>query len=175
VSDAAVVRKAPPVGRQGNYAGGVTRLVAFTIDVAATWGIFTVSLAGISFAFQLVTGHNLKAAGHQVETVSAFVAWSFIYFSYQWSLGGKTIGMAIAGIRVVAKDGTPITGRQAVLRTLTFPLSFLLFGLGFVGILVTKDRHALHDRAARTVVVYSWDARAARLRWLARQESTEPV
>ena len=30
---------------------------------------------------------------------------------------------------------------------------------------------ALHDRIARTAVVYSWDARAARLRWLARQES----
>ena len=29
-------------------------------------------------------------------------------------------------------------------------------------------------RAAHTVVVYSWDARAARLRWLAKQEPAAP-
>ena len=83
--------------------------------------------------------------------------------------------MALLGIRVVATDGDPITARQAVVRTLTLPLSFLLFGLGFIGILLNKDRHALHDRLAKTVVVYSWDARAARLRWLAKQEPTTPA
>ena len=100
--------------------------------------------------------------------------WEFIYFAYQWSLSGKTIGMALLGIRVVATDGEPVTGRQAVIRTVTLPLSFLFFGLGFLGILLNKDRHAWHDRMAKTVVVYSWDARAARLRWLAKQESTLP-
>ena len=73
---------------------------------------------------------------------------------------------------VVASDRAPVTGRQAVIRTVTLPLSFLFFGLGFLGILLNKDRHAWHDRLAKTVVVYSWDARAARLRWLAKQEPT---
>ena len=82
--------------------------------------------------------------------------------------------MALLGIKVVATDGDAITPRQAVIRTVTLPLSFLLFGLGFIGILLNKDRHALHDRLARTVVVYSWDARAARLRWLAKREPTTP-
>jgi hypothetical protein len=50
-----------------------------------------------------------------------------------------------------------------------FPLSFLLFGLGFLGILVQRERRALHDLIAGTAVVYSWDARAARLRFLARE------
>jgi uncharacterized RDD family membrane protein YckC len=79
--------------------------------------------------------------------------------------------MAVLGIRVVRMDGTPIGWRQAVVRTLALPLSFLVLGLGFLGILTNRDRYALHDRIARTAVVYSWDARAARLRWLARQES----
>jgi uncharacterized RDD family membrane protein YckC len=164
--------KPPPVGRQGNYAGAVTRLVAFAVDVGATWGIFTLTLAGISFAVQLVTGTTLNLSSRPLLTTVAYAVWGFVYFAYQWALGGKTIGMAILGIRVVAADGLPASPRQAILRTLFFPLSFLLFGLGFLGILLNKDRHALHDRLARTVVVYSWDARAARLRWLARQEPT---
>jgi type VI protein secretion system component VasF len=50
-----------------------------------------------------------------------------------------------------------------------FPLSFLLLGLGFTGILVQRERRALHDLIAGSAVVYAWDARAARLRFLARE------
>ncbi len=109
---------------------------------------------------------------HQIASLIAAVVWEFIYFAYQWSLSGKTLGMAVLGIRVVTTDGSPIGPRQAVLRTLTLPLSFLILGLGFLGILTNRDRHALHDRLAGTAVVYSWDARAARLRWLAKQDPT---
>jgi hypothetical protein len=38
-------------------------------------------------------------------------------------------------------------------------------GMALVGIRVV----------AKTVVVYSWDARAARLRWLAKQKPTKPA
>jgi len=42
-------------------------------------------------------------------------------------------------------------------------------GLGFVGILMGNRRRALHDVIAGTAVIYSWDARAARLRFLSRR------
>jgi hypothetical protein len=58
-------------------------------------------------------------------------------------------------------------------RSLTFPLGFLTLGLGFLGILVQREHRALYDLIAGTAVVYAWDARAARLRFLARQ--AEPV
>ena len=166
----------PPVaGRQGNYAGAVTRLVAFAADVGVSWGLFTVGLAGLSFAINLVTGYQVNLGSRQILALVAFLIWEFIYFAYQWSLAGKTVGMALLGIRVVSKDGDAVTPKQAVIRTITLPLSFLFFGLGFLGILLNKDRHAWHDRLAKTVVVYSWDARAARLRWLAKQEPTTPA
>jgi len=69
---------------------------------------------------------------------------------------------------VVRDDGTGASGRRAVVRTLAFPLSFLFLGLGFVGILLGGQRRALHDVIAGTAVIYSWDARAARLRFLSR-------
>jgi uncharacterized RDD family membrane protein YckC len=76
--------------------------------------------------------------------------------------------MALVGVRVIRDDGTDASGRQAVVRTLALPLSFLLFGLGFAGILLGGRRRALHDVIAGTAVIYSWDARAARLRFLSR-------
>ena len=76
--------------------------------------------------------------------------------------------MAFFGVRVVSEDGSYTSGRQAVIRTLALPLSLLLLGLGFVGILVGDRRRALHDVIAGTAVIYSWDARAARLRFLSR-------
>ena len=47
----------------------------------------------------------------------------------------------------------------------------VVLGLGFLGILLGDQRRALHDVIAGTVVVYSWDARAARLRFLSRESS----
>jgi uncharacterized RDD family membrane protein YckC len=165
----------PVEGRQGHYAGAVTRLVAFAADVGASWGLFTLGAAALAFSVQLVTGHKFSLSDYQIASLIAAVVWEFLYFTYQWSLSGKTIGMAVLGIRVVSSDGASIGFRQAALRTLTLPLSFLLLGLGFLGILTNRRRRALHDHLAGTAVVYSWDARAARLRWLAKQDPTDPA
>ena len=73
------------------------------------------------------------------------------------------------GVRVVRADGAVAEPRRGVIRSLVFPLSFLLLGLGFLGILVQRERRALHDLIAGTAVIYAWDARAARLRFLARE------
>ena len=106
-----------PQGGRATTPGGVTRLVAFAADAGASWGIFTLSLAAITFAIHLVTGANVNLTKGTVTAVLvlfAFVVWEFIYFAYQWTLSGKTIGMALLGIRVVTTDGDPIAGRQAV-------------------------------------------------------------
>lgn len=157
-------------GRQGHYAGAASRLVAFAVDVGATWGIYTLGAGAVSLASQLVTGHSLTLAHHQAIGIVALGVWGYVYFAYQWALNGKTIGMALFGLQVVQADGSPITVRQAMLRTLVLPLSFAFAGLGLLGILVQRERRALHDLIARTAVIYAWDARAARLRWLARKD-----
>jgi uncharacterized RDD family membrane protein YckC len=170
---AAVVE--PVEGRQGHYAGAVSRLVAFGADVGASWGLFTLGAAALAFTIQLASGAKFSVNNHQLVSLIAAVVWEFLYFAYQWTLSGKTIGMAVLGIRLVKTDGSPVGARQAVIRTLTLPLSIFVFGLGFLGILTNRRRYAWHDRFAKTAVVYSWDARAARLRWLARQDPATPT
>ncbi len=78
--------------------------------------------------------------------------------------------MATFGLQVVTAEGGPIARRQAVLRTLGLGLCFLTLGIGFLGIVYQRERRALDDFVAGTAVVYDWDARAARLRWLARKD-----
>jgi uncharacterized RDD family membrane protein YckC len=156
------------VSAQGQYAGSVSRFLAYAIDLTASSAVFALGLAAISYVAKVVTGHEVSWNKGNVIVAVVFVAWEFLYFGYSWAASGRTFGMAALGIRVVMADGAPVEPRRGVLRALVFPLSFLLCGLGFLGILVQRERRALHDLIAGTAVIYAWDARAARLRFLAR-------
>ena len=114
------------------------------------------ALAAISFAASIITGHSISWNRNDLPVAILYVVWEFVYFAYSWGASGKTLGMALLGVRVVAADGTEAGPRRAVIRTLAFPLSFLLLGLGFTGILFQRDRRALHDMIAGTAVVYYW-------------------
>ena len=157
------------VAAQGNYAGSVSRFLAYAIDLFASTAVYTLALAAISYVVQIVTGEQVSWNRQDILVVVTYVAWEFFYFGYSWAVSGRTLGMAVLGVRVVRADGAVAEPRRGVVRALVFPLSFLLFGLGFLGILVQRERRALHDLIAGTAVVYAWDARAARLRFLARE------
>ncbi len=161
----------PPVIReslQGRYSGFASRFAAFAVDVGVSLGVFMLALAAISWAATVLTGKDINWNKGDIWVIIAYAAWAFFYFAYSWAASGRTAGMALFGVRVVRDDGTDADGRRAVVRTLALPLSFLLLGLGFLGILLGDQRRALHDVIAGTAVVYSWDARAARLRFLSR-------
>jgi uncharacterized RDD family membrane protein YckC len=165
---------APPpqaglVSYQGRYAGAVSRLTAYVIDLLLTIGVYYVVLAAISFSAQIVTGNSIHWNRTNIVVAIVFVVWHLFYMGYSWSASGRTFGMAMLGICVVKADGTTVDSRYGFLRALVFPLSFLTLGLGFLGILVQREHRALQDLIAGTAVVYAWDARAARLRFLARQ------
>jgi uncharacterized RDD family membrane protein YckC len=168
--DAVVARTPAAANRslQGRYAGFASRFAAYATDACASTVVFMLALAAISFAVSVVTGKSVSWSREDTWAGIAYLVWLFIYFAYSWAASGKTFGMALLGVRVVRPDGTDVGARRAVVRTLALPLSFLIFGLGFVGILLGRQRRALHDVIAGTVVLYSWDARAARLRFLSR-------
>jgi uncharacterized RDD family membrane protein YckC len=167
---------APPSGSpavireslQGKYSGFASRFTAFAVDVGVSLGVFLLALAAISFAARVLTGKDIAWNKDDTWVIIAYAAWAFVYFAYSWAASGRTAGMALFGVRVVRDDGTHASARRAVVRTLALPLSFLFLGLGFTGILLGDRRRALHDVIAGTAVIYSWDARAARLRFLSR-------
>lgn len=154
----------------GHYAGAVSRFVAYAVDVIIGWAAFTLGLAGVSFAIKIVTGRSVSwHFGSSIAAGAVFLAWELCYFGFCWAIYGRTPGMALLGVRVVRADGANVDPWRGVVRALAFPLSIIIFGLGFLGILVQREHRALHDMIAGTAVVYSWDAQATRLRFLARR------
>lgn len=167
----APARPAGWMSSQGRYSGAVSRLAAYAIDIAVSSGLFALGLAVVSYVINLVSRNPVSLNRHNIVIACIFAAWQFFYFGYSWAANGKTFGMAVLGIRVVRADGKTLDPWRGVVRALVFPLSFLLFGLGFVSILLQREHRALQDFIAGTAVVYAWDARAARLRFLARSSA----
>ena len=161
-------RPAGFVSLQGTYAGAASRFAAYVIDLVVSTSVFALGLAVTTFGVQIVTTHSVTWNRSNIVVAVIFIAWQFFYFGYCWAASGRTFGMAVVGVRVVRADGADLGPRWGVVRALVFPLSFLFCGLGFLGILVQRDHRALHDLIAGSAVVYAWDARAARLRFLAR-------
>ena len=157
------------VSAQGQYAGSASRFVAYLIDLIASTVLYLLALAIISFVVQIVTGSPVSWHRNNIVVVIIYVAWQFLYFGFQWAADGSTWGMALLGVQVVRASGTRLEPWRGWVRSLTFPLGFLTLGLGFLGILAQREHRALYDLIAGTTVVYAWDARAARLRFLARQ------
>jgi uncharacterized RDD family membrane protein YckC len=154
----------------GQYAGPVSRLSAYVVDAFVVTVAFSALLATATYVVDLVSDATVDDAGAWVLVTYGF--WSFLYMWLGFALAGRTVGMLLTGLKVVARDGRPLSPRAAFVRVLTFPLSFLLFGLGLVGIVIGRERRALHDVLAGSAVVYDWGDRPAELpaplaRWIA--------
>jgi len=168
---------APPAGarapkhRRGDYAGFASRFIAFTFDCVLSIAAFELVLVAASYAATVLTGSSIHWNKGDQWVILAFLVWEFLYYAHFWTTSGRTPGMIILGVQVVGRDGTRVGTRRGLVRTLAFPLSFLLLGLGFLGILFRPDRRALHDVIAGTALVYAWDARDAHLRSFAREGS----
>jgi uncharacterized RDD family membrane protein YckC len=152
---------------QGHYAGFVTRSTAFVVDIVAIVLIGDIVGAALQFVVSMLSGEQVHVTDVPFLPWILFAAWAILYCIYPVATVGKTLGMAIVGLRVVRRDGSRVGGRGAVLRFIALPLSFLTLGFGFLLILLRRDHRALQDLIGGTAVVYGWDARAARVRMLA--------
>jgi uncharacterized RDD family membrane protein YckC len=168
LDDRSQMWRLPPQDRavalQGRFAGAVSRFLAFLVDATLTGALFGLIGVLLVTALEIVADVTWDAADHRMLVAVAYALWQFTYFAGLTAITGRTIGKAVLGVFVVRPDGTRVTARAAALRTLAFPLSFLLFGAGFFLGVIRRDRRQLHDLIGGTAVVYAWDAETARLR-----------
>ena len=78
-----------------------------------------------------------------------------VYYAWCWLRGGQTLAMKTWRIRVVAKDGSPITLGQTLLRFIAAAAGISLAGAGLIWAFFDRDRQFLHDRLAGTKIVRS--------------------
>jgi uncharacterized RDD family membrane protein YckC len=156
---------------EGHYAGFATRTAAFAIDLLAIVAIFSVSGRIVEYLVNALSGDTFTFAQVPVLSDVALAIWAFAYCAYPLAMSGRTLGMAVLGVRVVREDGADVDTRHAALRVLAFPLSFIILGIGLLMILVERDRRALHDHIAHTAVVYAWESGPEPTRFLQKHRS----
>lgn len=158
----------------GHYAGFISRLVAFIIDVI----IISISLVAISWflsvtatmlQFRTILGFSFKSIPGFLSfvdtlfgpSVGSILSFFFVlgYHVFFLILAGQTPGKALIGLRVVPLKGGKISWWQAVVRFMAYFPSAILVWLGFIWILFDDRRQGWHDKLARTCVIYAWDAR----------------
>jgi uncharacterized RDD family membrane protein YckC len=142
-------------------AGAFSRLLAFAIDAGLMNASFLLGSALVSFiARELFGGSGDLPDQVLVVGTGAWLTAIGAYLTLFWSLSGETPGMRFLGLRLGEADTHGIGFRRAVRRLIWQGLSFLAFGLGFLGILRRDDRRGWADRRAGTVVLYVDDPRA---------------
>jgi uncharacterized RDD family membrane protein YckC len=127
--------------------------VAYSVDFMLAAVLLAVSSAAIAVAVALLTGDRVQLQVDPELGVPTTALFGFLYFFVSWALVSKTAGMALLGLHVVRRDGSPLTVGRAAIRALVLPFSFIL-GLGLIGVVVGRENRALHDVAAGTVVAF---------------------
>ena len=84
---------------------------------------------------------------------SALVLTIFAFFAKFWRHGGQTLGMKSWDMRIVSNNGKPITLIQCLLRLIAATLSILCLGLGYVWMLIDKDKLTWADRYSETRLI----------------------
>ncbi len=152
---------------QGHYAGAISRLLAYGVDLLIISVTLTAGFAILEFAIDVATPWSTDFRNDEDLVVVAGLVWSAVYLGNSFAVFARTPGMSLLGLRIVRGDGSPLDARHGLVRLVAFPLGFLTLGLGFLGIVFGRTRQAIYDRIADTAVVYDWDAEATRLREIA--------
>lgn len=147
----------------GHFAGFLTQAGAHVADLAIASALYTATLTGLAAATNAVLGTDLSGEISGAWWVVGYLTVLFFYFWLPTAIAGRTLAMGLIGLRIVSADGTALREPTALARTLLLPLSTLPFGAGFLVILFDRFRRPLHDRFARTAVVYDWGSRTARM------------
>lgn len=153
----------------GYYAGFISRLVAFALDVAFLALFLAIAGWLLTAIVNLLGFQNLREILPLFDNLSNTLATVFLglngatvalaYFWALWVFTGQTFGMMIMGIRVVAKDGSPLNFWQGLLRIFGLMVASIFLFLGFLWIIIDDRKQGWQDKIAGSYVVYSWDAR----------------
>lgn len=149
---------------QGRYSGSLTRFTAAIMDHLILMTLFTIVALLLSLIRTHIFGDRDDSLPEWFEWIVplTYVCFTFWYYILSWVIVGRTIGMTMLGLLMVSSNGHRIGLIQAIARAVTEPISVLL--CGYILGLIRRDGRQWHDLITGTGIVYSWDARLARLR-----------
>jgi uncharacterized RDD family membrane protein YckC len=132
------------------------RLAAIVYDSALVAAVMLMAMALVVVPIDLFFGSE-SFDGATLRTNPFYLAYLFCvmvgFHILFWTRGGQTLGMRAWRLKVLRNDGQPLQLKDALLRYFAAILSWALFGLGFIWILLDKEGLAWHDRISNTRLV----------------------
>ncbi|MEV6300623.1 RDD family protein [Actinoplanes sp. NPDC051861] len=132
------------------YAGLVSRAMAYFLDALIVALLTGASATALGLVASVVGAEARELARIVLSSYLIFLpSIMAIYCAVFWMLAGRTPGMAVLGLRVVAVTGRPVRWFASLVRALLVAY----FPIGALWLLVDRRHQALHDKVARTAVV----------------------
>jgi len=137
------------------------RIVAIIIDhivLAIIMIIVAIPFGLTATVFGMMTDVAAQSAFWSNAALGSFlvintIIW-LLYFSYFESKSGQTLGKKAMDLKVVKKGGSNLSFGAAFVRTIFRVIDSIAFYLlGFIIVLITKDKQRLGDLAVDSVVV----------------------
>ena len=129
-------------------AGLFKRLGALLYDT-----LLLLALWFIGVAILLPLNHGEAFAPHNPLLTTYLLFIAFFFYGWFWMHGGQTLGMRAWKLQLRNLRPGPVSWWQLLLRFLVAVPSGLLFGLGYLWILVDRKHLSWHDRYSETTVV----------------------
>ena len=126
-----------------------TRLAAMIYELLLVVAVIFIA----SFIFIRLTG-DAQNGGKHIAFQMFLLGVVFAYFSTFWLRSGQTLAMKTWRIKLVDREGALITLPRAALRFVLALLGLSLGGASIVWALFDPDRQFLHDRLAKTRLIY---------------------
>jgi uncharacterized RDD family membrane protein YckC len=138
---------------RGRRAGIVSRGVAWCVDVAVVLLGYPILvwIWGAIIALVHFTTPTYPDLSDWAEIVLP-LTWNWAYFTWSWILTGRTVGMTMMGLKVVARKGVHVGIVRANIRYVVTMATILW--IGPLWLACSKSRLAIHDRVAHTQVIY---------------------
>lgn len=129
-----------------------------TVSMRFGAGVFDVIIAGFAALIVLspfaLTAETFFSLGNTVIFIALFSVSMFLYSTISLARFGRTLGMKLLGIELIdVADNVYPTFRQSAISSGVYLASLLFCGLGFLPMLLNREKRALHDLVSQTIVV----------------------
>ncbi|GAB1693604.1 RDD family protein [Krasilnikovia sp. M28-CT-15] len=134
----------------GEFAGPVSRTIAYVLDILLVATVFSGGVLITILIGAVVVPSDpdllrLTASAYLLLLPPTLALYNAVF----WALAGRTPGMALLGLRVVAISGRRLSWFAALIRGAVLAY----FPIGAVWVPVDSRHQGIHDKLARTAVV----------------------
>ena len=138
---------------QGDPAGLVSRVLAASIDLAATLVAVLFFYLGFGAIAFVVRPRSFRWPDPGVLSLGG-IWWVLLvaYLTFGWTTSGRTVGKQVMGLRVVGREGDRLRAGRALIRAVLCAV----FPIGLLWCAIDRGGRAVHDLVVSSRVAYDW-------------------